>query len=163
MLSLRGRLGALDERPFRLLWLGQSASAIGDALVPVALAFTVLGDLDGSAGDLGLVLASFTLSRVLFILVGGVWADRLPRRMVMLVCDVVRAVAQAFVAAALLTGVLEIWMLAAASAVVGGTAAFFGPASTGLIPETVSRARLQQANALMSLSQSATSVFGPAL
>ena len=123
----------------------------------------MLSDLDGSAGDLGLVLASFTVARVLFVLVGGVWADRLPRRGVMLVCDGLRAAAQAFVAVGLIAGTLQLWMLMVASAVVGGAAAFFGPASTGLIPEITSRGRLQQANALISLSQSATFVFGPAV
>ena len=154
MVSLGSTLGALHERPFRLLWLGQSASAIGDSLIPVALAFAVLSDLDGTAGELGLVLASFTVSRVLFILVGGVWADRLPRRLVMLVCDGVRAGTQGLVAVGLLMGVLEVWMLAGASALAGGAAAFFGPASTGLIPQTVSRARLQQANAHSETSRS---------
>ena len=75
--SLRRRLGALQEREFRLLWAGQLVSSVGDALVPVAVAFAVL-DLTGSAADLGLVLAALMASRVVFIVAGGVWADRLP-------------------------------------------------------------------------------------
>jgi MFS family permease len=163
MISLRERAGALAERPFRLLWLGRTASSVGDALVPIAIAFAVLTDLDGSAADLGIVAASFTLARVSFILAGGVWADRLPRRLLMLACDLIRLASQATIAVLLFTGTLDVWMLAVGSAVSGAAAAFFGPASTGLIPETISRARLQQANALMSLSESATSIFGPAL
>ena len=163
MAGVFDRFGALAERPFRLLWLARTGSSVGDALIPVALAFAVLGDLDGSAGDLGLVAASFTLARVGFILVGGVWADRLPRRFVMLASDAIRCVSQGTVALLLFSDSLEVWMLAAASAVAGAAAAFFGPASTGLIPETISRARLQQANALVSLSESGTSIFGPAL
>jgi MFS family permease len=163
VISLRDRAGALAERPFRLLWLGRTASSVGDALIPIAIAFAVLTDLDGSAADLGFVSASFVLARVAFILVGGVWADRLPRRLVMLTCDLIRLASQATIAVLLFTGGLEIWTLALGSAVSGAAAAFFGPASTGLIPETISRARLQQANALMSLSESATSIFGPAL
>jgi MFS family permease len=161
---MRGRelLGALAERPFRLLWLGQTTSHVGDALIPVALAFAVIG-IGGGASGLGLVLASFTLSRVVFILVGGVWADRLPRRLVMLTCDVVRAVVQALVAAALFADAMQLWMFVVASAIGGAATAFFGPASTGLVPETISDARLQQANALLNLSQSATNIFGPAL
>ena len=59
--SIRRRLGALQEREFRLLWAGQLVSAVGDALVPVAVAFAVL-DLTGSAADLGLVLAALMAS-----------------------------------------------------------------------------------------------------
>ncbi|MFN2471998.1 MAG: MFS transporter [Gaiellaceae bacterium] len=157
------RFGALAERPFRLLWLGRTCSSVGDALIPVAIAFTVLSDLNGSAAELGLVAASYTIARVAFILVGGVWADRLPRRLVMLTCDAVRCVSQATVAGLLFSGGLELWMLALFSAVSGAAAAFFGPASTGLVPETISRPRLQQANALFGLSEGATSIFGPAL
>jgi MFS family permease len=163
VISLRERAGALAERPFRLLWLGRTASSVGDAMVPIAIAFAVLTDLGGSAFDLGLVSASFTAARVAFILVGGVWADRLPRRLVMLTTDVIRLVSQATIAVLLFAGALDVWMLAIGSAVSGAAAAFFGPASTGLIPQTVSAARLQQANAFMSLSESATNIFGPAL
>ena len=155
--------GALRERPFRLLWLGRSASAIGDALVPVALVFAVLSELDGSGSELGLVLAAFTLSRVAFLLIGGVWADRLHRRSVLIGSDVVRGLVQAFLAVVLLTGAAELWMLLITQVVFGAASAFFAPASAGLVPETVSGERLQQANALLGLSQSATNIFGPVL
>jgi MFS family permease len=156
------RLGALQEAQFRLLWLGQTASAVGDSLVFVALPFAVL-QTGGGATELGLVLAAFTLARAGFIVVGGVWADRLPRRFVMLTCDAVRAVVNAFVAVALLTGAMEVWMFVVSSTLFGAAQAFFGPASTGLVPSTISRDHLQQANALLQLSQSITNVFGPAV
>ena len=156
------RLGALQERPFRLLWLGQTTSAIGDSVIYVALPFAVI-QIGGGAAELGLVLASFTLARAGFIVVGGVWADRLPRRLVMLACDAIRAAVQAAVAVALLTGVMEIWMFVVTSALFGAAQAFFTPASTGLVPETISRARLQQANALLKISEGSAQVAGPAL
>lgn len=159
---LGGRLGPLTERPFRLLWLGQTTSALGDALVGVALAFAVL-ELGGSAGDLGLVFAARTVSSVVFVLAGGVWADRLPRRAVMLVADAVRALVQAAVAVLLLAGAAEIWHLGVAGFVSGAASAFFIPASVGLVPDTVSAGRLQQANATMALSRNATEIGGPAL
>jgi MFS family permease len=162
VISLRDRSGALSERPFRLLWLGQTTSAIGDVMIGVALAFAVF-QIGGGAAQLGLVLASLTIGRTAFVLVGGVWADRLPRRLVMLTCDAIRAVVQAFVAVALLTGAAEIWMLAVTSLVFGAASAFFLPAATGLVPETISAARLQQANALLALSRSTVQVVGPAL
>jgi MFS family permease len=159
-MAIRGRFGALQEPQFRLLWFGRTASSIGDALIPVALAFAVI-DETGSATDLGLVMASYTLARVGLILVGGVWADRLPRRLVMLAADLVRTVSQGFLAVVLIAGAAEIWHLAAAAAIGGGAQAFFGPASTGFVPDAVSSRRLQQANALIGVSDSATGLFGP--
>ncbi|HEV2901823.1 MAG TPA: MFS transporter [Gaiellaceae bacterium] len=155
------RLGALQERQFRLLWLGQTASAFGDSLIYVALPFAVI-QAGGGAAELGLVLAAFTLARAGFIVVGGVWADRLPRRLVMLACDVIRAAVQAAVAVALLTGSMEIWMFVVTSTLFGAAQAFFAPASTGLVPETISDARLQEANALLKVSEGAATIAGPA-
>ncbi len=149
----------LRERPFRLLFFGRSLSAIGDAIVPVALTFAVL-DL-GDATDLGLVLGSSSLARVVFLVAGGVWADRLPRQLVMMAADVVRAAVQALLAVAFFTDSIRIWQLAVGSALFGAAGAFFNPASTGLVPELVSRERLQEANALLGLARSAIEVFGP--
>lgn len=154
-------LAPLRERPFRLLWVGQTTSAIGDAMTPVALTFAVLDA--GSASDLGVVFAAYTISQVVFILAGGVWADRLERRLVMLGADVVRAVVHGAVGVALLAGAAELWHFVAAAAIGGAAQSFFGPASTGLIPQTVSAARLQQANALIGMTRSGTWVLGPAL
>jgi MFS family permease len=156
------RLGPLAERSFRLLWAGRTSSAFGDALVPVALAFAIVDDLDGGAGSLGLVLGVGSAARVLFTLAGGVWADRLPRRAVMVVCDVLRALVQAFIFAMLLAGAMNIWLFAVTAAIFGAASAFFGPASTGLVADTVPPARLQQANALLSMSWTGASVVAPA-
>lgn len=131
-----------------------------DALVPVALTFAVL-DLTGSAADIGLVFAAFMGARVTFILAGGVWSDRLPRQLVMVAADLVRAGTQALVALAFFTNSVAIWHLIVASFLVGGASAFFGPASTGLVKTIVSPERLQEANALMNMSQNAIQIFGP--
>jgi MFS family permease len=151
----------LRERPFRLLWLGRTASSVGDSLIPVALAFAVLG-IGGGASGLGIVLACFTISRASVMVVGGVWADRLPRRAVMIAADLIRVGTEAATAALLLGGVARVWQLAVLQAASGAAGSFFTPASTALVPQTVSRPRLQQANSLLSLSQSATNIFGPA-
>ncbi len=155
--------GALRERRFRLLWLGQATSTLGDGLVPVALSFAVIKTLDGSPTELGLVLAAHTLPLVLFVLAGGVWADRLPRQIVMLVSDVIRGAVQATIAVLLLSGAAEIWHLAVLIAIYGSAEAFFQPAATGLVPATISPQRLQQANALLGLSRSMAFVIGPAI
>jgi MFS family permease len=158
----RERFGPLKERPFRFLWLARTGSQVGDALIPVALAFAVLG-IGGGATGLGIVLASFTLGRASFTLVGGVWADRLPRRTVMIAADLVRVGTQAITAALLIGGTAHVWQLAVLQAVAGAAGGMFAPASTALVPQTVGAPLLQQANALISLSQSAINIFGPAL
>jgi Major Facilitator Superfamily len=150
-------IDALRERPFRLLFLGQATSAFGSALMPVALAFAVL-DLSRSPAGLGFVIAASRLPQVLFVLVGGVAGDRCSRRLVMLASDAVRFATQGAGAALLLAGHARLWELAALQLVNGSAAAFFNPAATALIPETVTPARLQQANALMGLSRSSTGV-----
>jgi len=159
---MRQSFSALRERPFRLLWAGQSASAIGDSMTGVALTFAVLGT-SGSATDLGIVLGSFTIAHAAFILVGGVWSDRLPRRLVMLAADLVRAAVQATLAVLLISGNVELWHFVAVAFVTGASESFFGPAATGLIPQTISVERLQQANGLMALTRSSSWIFGPAL
>ena len=160
--DLGGSLEPLQERPFRLLWLGRVASSVGDVLIPVALAFAVLG-LHDSSLDYGIVLSAFTASRVGFSLVGGVVADRLPRRSVMLGCDLVRAVIEALTAALLFSHLMTVPIFAVTASLFGAASAFFGPASMALVPQTVRADRLQQANALLGMSQSALNVGGPAV
>jgi MFS family permease len=158
--GLGGALAPLQERPFRLLWLGRVSSGVGDALLPVALAFAVLS-VRNSYTAVGGVLAAFTISRVSFTLVGGVVADRLPRRAVMLTCDLVRGVVQAFTAVMLLSGDMTLPLFFLTMVLFGAASAFFVPASDGLVQQTVGRGSLQSANALLSTSRSTLNVFGP--
>jgi MFS family permease len=151
-----------EEVQFRRLFLGQALSMLGDRITFVALPFAVLA-IGGSAGDVGLVIAAATLPFALFTLVGGVWADRLPRHRVMLASDVVRCAAQGLAAAGLLTGGIAVWQLAVLQLVFGTADAFFAPAITGLVPLTVPAGRIQEATALRALVQSASMVAGPSL
>jgi MFS family permease len=154
--------GVLREGPFRLLLAARAISSLGDRLVPVALAFAVL-DLTGSVTDLGLIIAAQTTPLIILVLVGGVWADRLPRQLVMLGSDSIRALAQATSAVLLLTGSAHIWQLAVLQAIYGAAEAFFGPASTAVVSQTVPAEQLQPANALLGLADNASSIAGPAL
>ncbi|MGB2952844.1 MAG: MFS transporter, partial [Gaiellaceae bacterium] len=92
-----------------------------------------------------------------------VWADRLPRQLVMLGSDAVRGSCQATIAVLLLTDQARLWHLLVLSSIYGSAEAFFRPAATGLLPSTVSTPRLQQANALMGVSNSVASLAGPAI
>ncbi len=157
------RVGGIPaQRAFRLLFAAQSISSLGDRLVPVALAFAVL-NLSGSATSLGIVLAAQTIPLVLFVLVGGVWADRLPRRLVMATSDLVRATSQGVCAALLLTGTAQLWQLAALQAVYGTARAFFDPAALSVVPQTVETGELQRANSLIALTGNVSAVVGPAV
>jgi MFS family permease len=160
-MSFRDSLAALSERPFRLFWIGQTTSFVGDAMTPLALTFAVL-HATGSAGDLGLVFAAYTLAHTVFILAGGVWSDRLERRLVMIACDLVRAAALSVLAALTIADAAELWHFVVSAFVVGAAESFFRPAATGLIPQAVSADRLQQANALIALVRSGAWVVGPA-
>jgi MFS family permease len=152
----------LRQRRFRLLWFGRVASAVGDAIVPVALTFAVLS-IHGSATALGGVLASFTIARVVFTLAGGVVADRFSRRTIMLSSDVLRAAVQAFIAVMLLTHHMTLAAFVACEALFGMASAFFGPAADGLVPQTIDPGELQSANALLGISRNTMNVFGPAV
>src|SRR5262245_26888676 len=156
---LRG--GPLGQRSFRFLFLGRTTSFVGNAFANVALAFAVL-DLTGSKADLGLVLAARTVPQVAFLLVGGIWADRLPRNRVMVLSNVVSGLSQGAIAVLLLTGHAEIWQLAALGAVNGLSASFFFPAASGIVPQTVPQSLLQPANAILRLGQNASWIGGAA-
>jgi hypothetical protein len=154
--------GAWRSPSFRLLVVGQGVSSVGDGVAPVALSFAVL-ELTGSVRDLGFILAARSLPLIVFVLAGGVLADRVPRKLVMLSSDLVRAGAQGACAVLLLSGVAQVWELAALQAVYGAARAFFGPASTGIVPELVGAEDLQDANSLMGISENLSSIVGPAL
>jgi MFS family permease len=143
------------------MWAGSTTSALGDAMVQIALIFAILR-VGGTASDIGVVLAATTVARVAFLLAGGVWADRMRRQYVMLTADGVRGVVQATLAVLLVTGHARIWELAVGGALYGAAASFFSPASTALVPETVPAGLLQQANSLLGLPGSFFSVAGPA-
>jgi len=152
----------LGEPAFRRLYLARGFSVFGDSLAPVALAFGVLA-IDPSPSALAIVLASRYASLVLVLLVAGVVADRLPRKGVLIGSDLVRLGAQAVTAWLLIAGTAEVGLLAVLAFLYGAGEAFFRPASTGFVPETISTARLQQANALISVTTSTWTVAGPVM
>ena len=160
-MSSRAALAPFQSRPFRLLFGGRLADNVANAVAPIALAFAVL-DLGGGATVLGLVLAARTVPMVLFVLFGGVVADRLPRHLVLVAANAMSAGTQALVAVLLLTGTADLWHLAAIEAVNGVSSAFMMPASSGLTPQTVPANQLQPANALLRLGHNFSFVTGSA-
>jgi predicted MFS family arabinose efflux permease len=152
----------LRESNFRRFYAGYVTSLLGSSMSSVAVAFAVL-DSGGSAADLGYVFAAGIVPQVIFMLGGGVIADRLGRRRVMLTADAARCCAQAGVAAALLVGRPQIWVFVVLVVVTGTGDAFFGPALSGLTVEIAPADERGNANALLSVAQASARVAGPAL
>ena len=156
------RLAPLQERNFRRFYAGYVTSLLGTSMSGVAIIFAVLGS-GGTAADLGYVAAARIVPQVAFILAGGVLADRLGRRPVMLCADALRCCAQAALAAALFLGRPQNWLFMLLAALVGTGEALFDPALDALKVQIVPRDALVSANALTGAASSATSIAGPAL
>jgi MFS family permease len=156
-------LRPLRHRDFRLLWTGLAVSLIGSGLWLVALAWQVI-ELGGGPTELSLVTALYSVGLLAFVLVGGIAADRLPQRLVMLAADLVRASILLVLGWLSLTGDLRIWHLAAGGLVVGAGEAFFIPSYTAILPHLLPESELLAANGLEGtlrpLAQQAT---GPVL
>jgi MFS family permease len=150
-----------ESRDFRWLFAGQSVSAIGDQLFPIAVAVLVL-DSGGTAGDLGLVLAARFAALVLFALLGGVWADRLPRVRVLIGADAIRMVAVVGLLLASASS-LPVPVLAGMTFLVGAGEAFFRPAYGALLPTVLPPHLLGPGNALSSAMTHFAMVLGPGL
>jgi len=150
----------LRERQFALLVSARTLSMLAVAFAPVALAFGIL-DLPGATPTtLSVVLAAESLAMVLFILVGGVVADRYPRHRVLQVAEWVNALAHAALAVMVGTERAPLWGLVAAAVVSGTATATVWPALTGIVPEVVPREQLQQGNAVLALGTNIARVTG---
>ncbi|NUT33048.1 MAG: MFS transporter [Hamadaea sp.] len=152
----------LRHAPFRYLLLGRTTSMLGNTVAPMALAFAVL-DLTGSVRDLGFVVAARSLTNALFILFGGVLADRLPRKVVMVGSSVLAALTQGIVAVLLFTDTATVGLLMGLAAVNGLVAAFAYPAMAAIAGQVVPDELRQPANALLRLSTNGVGIGGAAV
>jgi MFS family permease len=155
-------VGVLRDRRFAWYFAARTVSTAGSAMAPVALAFAVL-HLTDSAGALAQVLTARTAAMVLFLLVGGVVADRMSRTTVLQLAHALTAVTQGTAAVLVITGQADLWTLTGIEALNGAASAFTFPAMAGIVPLIVDRARLQPANALLAFSRSGLTVIGPAV
>jgi len=138
-----------------------AVSALGTGMADVALAFAILG-LAGPT-ELGVTFLAREIPLVVLVLLGGVWADRISRKTILVSADVVRCLAQASMAVLLLTGTADLWKIILLQLAFGSANAFSRPATTGLIQQLVSAERLQKANALLGLARSPAQIAGPAI
>jgi len=156
----------LRNRDFRLLFAGQAVSTVGDEIFPIAATISVInasggGNAKGAVIAVGLVQGARFLAIVSFALIGGVWADRLPRRLVMISSDIVAALA--ILTLALIPGTPHVWVIAVCVFVVGAAEAFFRPAETAILPSLIPDRQLTVANGLISVSYRTAAVVGPGL
>jgi predicted MFS family arabinose efflux permease len=137
---------------FRLLFASRAVSYLGTNLAPIAVAFAVLG-VGGGATAVGLSFAAWTLAQISTLLVAGVVADRMPRRVLMIASDTASTVVRTAMGVLLVTGHAHVWELVALQACGGAAVAFYSPASSGLVPQSVPAELLQQANGYMSIAR----------
>lgn len=157
---MRQALAPLRERNFAWFFGSQFVNMSGSMMAGVALAFAIL-EVSDSASAIGQVLAARTIPLVVFMLWGGVIADRFSRALVIRLSNLMSALTQGAVAYLVLSGQAELWMIIVLEAINGTTAAVSLPAMDGMVPQLVPRAQLQPANVLLSMSRGVLAVLGP--
>ncbi|MFJ4173604.1 MFS transporter [Microbacterium sp. NPDC089696] len=155
-------LAALQDRGFRWFFLARAITLITGSMSSIALAFAVL-EIDNEPQSLSLVLAAFTVSNIVFLLIGGVVADRVPRALIIQSCYVIDILSIGTMAALMFTGTATVPLLALLSVANGASTAFVLPAMQGIIPQLTTAEHLQQANAMLSFVRSATTIGGPVI
>jgi MFS family permease len=162
MADLSGSWEPLRHRSFRWYFVASTVNMVGSTMSGVALAFAVLSISD-SPKALGYVLAASTIPTVLFLLFGGVLAERIPLTLVLRIGMLVTGLSQLAAATLVVTGVAQIWMLILLEALNGTTLALTFPALASIMPRLVPRELLQQANVLQSISRGTLRVLGPTI
>lgn len=152
----------LSQRNFRLLWLGQGISLLGDQFSFIALPWLVL-QLTGNAFAMGLVLAIAGIPRAVFMLFGGALTDRLSPRTVMLVTNVIRMALVASLTIAIFAQVVELWMIYLFALFFGLADAFFYPAASAIVPAILPRQQLQMGNSITQGTAQLSVFLGPVL
>jgi MFS family permease len=158
-----GVFAPFRHRNFALLWGAMATSLFGDGLFLVALAWQVYA-LSNGPSAMGVVGVAMTVPHVLCLLLGGVWSDRLERRKLMVLADVIRGAAVGAMGVLSITGGLQLWHIIALMAVYGAGNALFSPAFDALVPDVVPPDLLTQANAVDQFVRPASlRLIGPAI
>lgn len=160
-MSTSGQTRALlANSPFVVLLAARTLSMLGLAFSPVALAFGILALPGADAGTLSIVLAANMAPLVVFTLVGGVIADRYPRKVVLLIGEALAGLGWISIGVMMLLGHTPLWMLCTAAAIAGVAAGIVYPALNGIIPDLVPTFLRQKANAWLAMGASASRLLG---
>lgn len=161
-MTWRESFAPLRESNFAWYFASRFSNTLGSMMASIALTFAVL-DLTDSASALGQVLAARTIPMVLFLLFGGVIADRFPRTLVLQLSNLLSAATQGTVAYLVITGQADLWMIIVLEVANGTVSAVSFPAMASMVPQLVRRDQLQSANALLSLSRGGLTIIGPTI
>jgi len=153
---------ALQARPFALLWVGQTISVLGDAVFTIAITWEVLL-LTGSATAMSLIVIAQWGPKIVLLLFGGVLADRVSRRLLMLWADAGRGCIVILVAWLSWSHTLQFWHLVALAPLFGIVSSFFEPAYQAIMPQLVEADALASANSLNIVSRNLGFLLGPML
>jgi MFS family permease len=152
-----GPFAVLRRRNFSLLWVGQLVSTMGTALAELAASILVYR-LTGSAAAVGLMLIAAAGPSVVLGLIAGVYVDRLDRKKILVACDLVRAIAIAFVPLLLVHfGVAALFV---AIAFIASVSQFYAPANASILPDIAPDDELDAANALLAISEFGSMAVG---
>jgi DHA3 family macrolide efflux protein-like MFS transporter len=152
----------LWNKNFALLWQGQMVSSVGDTFFQLALGFWVL-QKTGSTAVMGIILAAGLIPVLILGPFSGVLVDRMNRKRVIVLGDVIRGITVLVIAIAALTGTLEVWMLPIAAVLIGITASFFDPAITSSLPDLIPKEKLLQGNSIFSSIPSVADILGSSI
>lgn len=152
----------LGQRDFRRLWLGMLPGTLAMTMGQVTNGYLAF-DITGSATAVGFVTLGFGLPMLLLSLIGGVAADRFPKRQILISTQSLVGIAALTMAVLVLTGVIEIWMMALVSLLMGISFAFNMPARQAFVAELVERRWLTNAVALNNSGMNASRVIGPSI
>lgn len=161
-MTWRDSLAPLRNRNFAWYYGSRFSDTLGTMMAGLALTFAVL-DITDSATALGQVLAAHTIPLVVFLLLGGVIADRVPRTLLLQTSNVAAGITQGVLATLVITDRAELWMVIVLAALNGTVDAMSFPAQASMVPQLVERGQLQSANALLSLSRGSLTVVAPSL
>jgi MFS family permease len=156
------RSSLFATRNFGLLFGGSSISALGDQFTLVALPWLVL-KLTGNPAALGIVLAVMALPRAVFMLIGGALVDRMSPRVVLLGARAANAACIVVLAALVLAGTIQMWMIYTLALGIGLSTAFAYPAGSAILPQLVQPEQLRPANALFMGMRQLSMVIGPVI
>jgi len=152
-----------SRSPFRLLWSATTVSQVGTQVSELAIPLAAILTLHAGAFEVGVLAALGYLPALLFGLPAGAWADRLPRRGIMITADLARFAVLATVPAAYSLHVLSIGQLYVVAFCVGAMSVFFDVASPAYLPSLVAREDLARANGRLQVSEQGAAVFGPGM
>lgn len=150
------------NRNFALLWIGKIISQIGDKFYAIALTWWIYQST-GSPGIMGFFLLTTVLPGLLFGFYAGALADRLNRRNILIITDILRGLLVFIIVILSFLQALMVWQVFAAGAILSFLSAFFDPAAQAIIPQLVAREALPKANSMNQMVSGICSILGPVL